>query len=78
MPSGQKPYLQRAWHASAIPLLVAVGLLGGSAFSEAQTLNMSVDLVRLGIASRNLTPNDPSLDAQPLFAAAVGYVRTHC
>jgi Putative binding domain, N-terminal len=41
------------------------------------TLNMSHDLVALGIASRNLTPNDASLDARPLFQAAIGYVQTH-
>jgi hypothetical protein len=38
---------------------------------------MSHDLVTLGIASQNLTPNDPSLDARPLIQAAAYYVQTH-
>jgi hypothetical protein len=40
-------------------------------------INLSHDLVPLGIASQNLSPNDPSLDARPLFQAALQYVRTH-
>ncbi len=40
-------------------------------------LNLSRDLVRLGIASRNLTPDDPNLDARPLFQAALKYVGQH-
>jgi hypothetical protein len=40
-------------------------------------LNLSHDLVRLGIASRNLTPDNPSLDASPLFQAALQYVKQH-
>jgi hypothetical protein len=38
---------------------------------------MSHDLVPLGIANQNLTPNDPLLDARPLIQAAVYYVQTH-
>jgi hypothetical protein len=38
-------------------------------------LNMSTDLVRLGIASSNLMPNQPSVDAGPLFFHAVGYAQ---
>lgn len=41
------------------------------------TLNLSRDLVRLGIASQNLIPDDPTLDARPLFQAALGYVGKH-
>ena len=41
------------------------------------TLNLSRDLVRLGIASQNLSPDDPNLDARPLFQAALQYVRLH-
>ena len=51
--------------------------LPASALSSAQTLNMSTDLVRLGIAARDLNPNDPTLDARPLFEAATDYVRAH-
>ncbi len=43
----------------------------------AQVLNMSHDLVPLGIASQNLTPNNPALDARPLFQAALQYVQNH-
>lgn len=47
------------------------------ATADPHTINLSRDLVRLGIASQNLTPNDPSLDARPLFQAAVEYVEAH-
>src|SRR5690349_5359792 len=40
-------------------------------------LNMSVDLVRLGIASSNLVPNQPGLDAGPLFFRAVSYAQAN-
>jgi hypothetical protein len=43
----------------------------------AQVLNMSHDLVPLGIAARNMTPNMPSLDSTPLFQAALNYVQSH-
>src|SRR5258708_39645225 len=43
----------------------------------AQVLNMSHDLVPLGINSQNLTPNNPSLDAGPLFQAAIQYIQNH-
>jgi len=42
--------------------------------ASAVTLNLSRDLVRLGIAAQNLTPNNPSLDAGPLFQAAIQYI----
>ena len=38
---------------------------------------MSHDLVSLGIASQNLTPNNPSFDSRPLFQAALNYVQNH-
>ena len=41
------------------------------------TLNMSKDLVRLGIATANMVPNQPSLDAGPLFFQAVIYAQNH-
>lgn len=41
------------------------------------TLNLSHDLVSLGIASQNLVPGDPTLDARPLFQAALQYVAAH-
>jgi hypothetical protein len=51
-------------------IVVVSVLLCTPAVAASQTLNMSVDLVRLGIAGRNLTPDDPSLDARPLFEAS--------
>lgn len=46
--------------------------------SSAQTtaLNLSHDLVRLGIASTNMTPGQPLLDSRPLIEAAVAYAGT--
>src|ERR1043166_8071160 len=41
------------------------------------TLNVSEDLVRLGIASTNIVPNQPSLDAGPLFFRAVLYAKNN-
>jgi len=38
---------------------------------------MSHDLASLGITSQNLTPNNPSLDATPLFQAALNYIHNH-
>ena len=53
--------------------VIVVGLLlGGSA--SAQELNLSQDLLRLGV-SANMEPNRPDLDSRPLFQAAVDYVR---
>lgn len=43
----------------------------------AQTINMSHDLVSLGIASQNMAPNSPSQDARPLFQAAANYAQGH-
>jgi hypothetical protein len=48
-------------------VILAVTLAFGSDKLAAQVLNMSHDLVPLGIASQNLMPNNPSLDARPLF-----------
>lgn len=41
------------------------------------TLNLSRDLVPLGIASQNMVPNTPALDAQPLFSAALQYIQNN-
>ena len=54
-----------------LPALASKRLIG------AQVLNMSHDLVALGIANQNLTPNNPALDARPLIQAAVDYVSSH-
>ncbi|HEX3742757.1 MAG TPA: hypothetical protein VHW09_02460 [Bryobacteraceae bacterium] len=41
------------------------------------TLNLSTDLVPLGIASSNMTPNQPSLDSRPLLEQGINYANTH-
>ena len=41
------------------------------------SLNLSRDLVTLGIASRNMVPNDPTLDAAALFQLGVEYAQSH-
>jgi hypothetical protein len=55
--------------------IFCITCVGGKA--AAQVINMSHDLVTLGIASQNLTPNDPSLDSRPLIQAAINYAQTH-
>jgi hypothetical protein len=45
--------------------------------SSDSKINLSHDLVRLGIASKELTPNNPTLDARPLFQAALEFVAQH-
>ena len=47
-----------------------------AAFAQT-TLNMSEDLVRLGIAATDMIPNQPNLDAGPLFFSAVNYAQAH-
>jgi len=44
--------------------------------SAQTTINMSQDLVSLGIASENMTPNTPSLNSGPLLEAALEYTRS--
>src|ERR1700722_1583988 len=57
---------------------IAEGSSKGTDHDERQsTLNLSRDLVRLGIASQNLVPDNPNLDARPLFQAALKYVAQH-
>ena len=41
------------------------------------TLNVSTDLVDKGIATTNLNPNQPALDARPLLNAAVTYAKNN-
>jgi len=49
-------------------LLFLLTCLDISSARAAGTLNLSRDLVALGIAAQNLVPNNPALDARPLFA----------
>jgi len=39
------------------------------------TINVSQDLVRLGIAGTNMTPNQPNLDSAPLLNPTVNYAQ---
>src|SRR5262245_52509611 len=50
---------------------ISSGLLGQS------TLNVSQDLVKLGIDSTNMNPNQRDLDSGPLFRKAVNYAQGH-
>lgn len=46
--------------------------------APAQTvIDLSQDLVRLGIASQNMTPNVAALDSQPLITAAIQYAQNN-
>lgn len=45
--------------------------------AQSNSVNLSRDLVRLGIASQNLPANDPTFDARPVFQAAVQYAQSH-
>ncbi|HLJ17134.1 MAG TPA: right-handed parallel beta-helix repeat-containing protein [Bryobacteraceae bacterium] len=58
-----------------ILLGLSVGI--GAARMTAQVVNMSHDLISLGIATRNLAPNTPSLDARPLIQATIQYAQRH-
>ena len=61
----------------AIVVWLAV-LCGVQSAALAQTtLNLSQDLVGFGIASANMVPNQPDLDAGPLFFQAVNYAQGH-
>ena len=56
--------------------IVILLALGRVAFAQT-TLNVSQDLVRLRIASSNMVPDRPDLDAGPLFFVAVDYAQKH-
>src|SRR5689334_379916 len=56
--------------------LAAVAVLGVPSASG-QVLNLSHDLVPLGIAAENMTPNNPGLDARPLLNAGTNYAVIH-
>ena len=56
-------------------LVVFFAALAGGA--SAQVLNMSHDLLTLGIAASNIVPNQPNLDSGPLLFQAVAYANQH-
>jgi hypothetical protein len=60
----------------AVPLL-SVPTRARAPTADRITVNLSRDMVRLGIATQNLPANDPSFDARPIFEAAVQYAGTH-
>ncbi len=61
---------------TVVMLMLSWFALAGAGFAQGM-LNASQDLVRLGIASSNMEPNRPSLDAGPLFLRAVNYANSH-
>ena len=56
--------------------LVLLLVLACAGLSQ-ETLNVSRDLIRLGIAPANMIPNQPSLDAGPLLSRGVTYAQNH-
>jgi hypothetical protein len=58
-------------------LLLPLGLQTALAQTAAPTLNLSTDLVRLGIAANNMSPNQPALDSGPLLESGVKYAASH-
>jgi hypothetical protein len=57
--------------------MILVWLAFGSVALAQSSLDMSQDLVRLGIASLNMVPNQPDLDAGPLLLGIVNFAQTH-
>jgi hypothetical protein len=57
----------------ALIKLLTCSALSCCLFAATPSINLSHDLVTLGIAKSNLTPNDPRLDARPLFQSALAY-----
>jgi hypothetical protein len=60
-----------------LALLPVLAVLPRAALAQTTTLNLSEDLVRLGIASTNIVPNQPTLDAGPLLTSGVSYATSH-
>ncbi|MGA2183682.1 MAG: right-handed parallel beta-helix repeat-containing protein [Bryobacteraceae bacterium] len=61
-------------HLAAV--LLAISLCSNILANTAQ-INVSRDLVTLGIASQNLVPDNRNLDARPLFQAALDFALLH-
>jgi hypothetical protein len=57
-------------------IVLFLALIGSISVRGQTTLNLSQDLVTLGIAA-NMVPNQPSLDAGPLLSAGVAYAMAH-
>ena len=56
--------------------LYAFALLSASLFAQT-TLNLSKDLIRLGVAGGNMVPGQPALDSGPLLTAGIAYAQSH-
>jgi filamentous hemagglutinin family protein len=72
----------RAWRAilhcaRRFAFALCISLLATNTNADAATLNLSQDLVSLGIAATNMVPNRPSLDAGPLLTQGVEYAKAH-
>jgi uncharacterized protein (TIGR03437 family) len=57
--------------------LTLITLCASHSLCAQAMLNLSQDLVRWGIASTNMVPNQPKLDAGPLLLNAVQYAKGH-
>jgi hypothetical protein len=55
--------------------VLAALLSGVTATAGTQQINLSRDLISLGIASQNLLPDNPNLDARPLVQTALSYAK---
>ena len=58
-------------------LLLGLAIALPALSAQTTTLNLSTDLITLGIATANLAPNQPTLDSGPLLEAAVKYASSH-
>jgi hypothetical protein len=67
------------WAAAALSPAYADGTTGAAppVATASDVINLSHDLVPLGIAASNLSPDSPSTDARPLFQAALQYAASH-
>lgn len=63
--------------ARRLGLVLFLAFTGSTPARAQTTLNLSQDLVPLGIAATNMAPNQPSLDAGPLLQSGVGYAVAH-
>jgi uncharacterized protein (TIGR03437 family) len=64
---------RKLFSAAALPALAMAISLSASS----QVLNLSKDLVSLGIATQNMMPDMCALDSRPLFQAGIEYASAH-
>lgn len=58
-------------------VLMAMSLASAPAPAQEGVINLSHDLVRLGIAATNAQADSPTIDSRPLFQAALTYAQSH-